>query len=115
MQENTTHQPILLGCIADDFTGATDLAGLLARSGVEVALHMGVPENSEAADSSAPFQIIALKCRTRPVQEAIDETQAALHWLKRAGASRFYWKYCSTFDSTDDGNIGHIEEALMKT
>ena len=99
------------GAIADDFTGATDLAGLLARSGVEVSLRIGVPED-EPADT-APLEIIALKCRTAPVEDAVSETLAALDWLRRAGAQRFFWKYCSTFDSTAHGNIGPVAEALM--
>ncbi|MEC8366636.1 MAG: four-carbon acid sugar kinase family protein, partial [Pseudomonadota bacterium] len=101
----------LLGCIADDFTGATDLAGLLARSGVRVSLRLGVPE--EPPSETAPFEVIALKCRTAPVDEAVAECRDALAWLKSAGAERFFWKYCSTFDSTDQGNIGPVAEALM--
>ena len=101
----------VLGCIADDFTGATDLAGLLARSGVQVSLRMGVP--SEPPKDTAPFEVIALKCRTAPVAEAIEETGRALDWLRAAGAQRFFWKYCSTFDSTAEGNIGPVAEALM--
>lgn len=102
---------ILMGCIADDFTGATDLAGLLARSGVPVSLRIGVPE--EAPTNPAAFEVIALKCRTAPMDEAVAETRKALAWLKSAGATRFFWKYCSTFDSTPEGNIGPVAEALM--
>lgn len=101
----------VLGCIADDFTGATDLAGLLARSGVKVNLHMGVP--SEPPSDTAAFEVIALKCRTEPVAEAVAECLRALEWLQAAGAARFFWKYCSTFDSTAQGNIGPVAEALM--
>ena len=101
----------LLGCIADDFTGATDLAGLLARSGVHVSLRLGVPEAPPS--DTAPFEVIALKCRTAPVADAVAECRAALAWLRDAGASRFFWKYCSTFDSTAEGNIGPVAEALM--
>ena len=101
----------LLGCIADDFTGATDLAGLLARSGVRVSLRLGLPKDTPS--DTAPFEVIALKCRTAPVDEAVSECRAALAWLKSAGADRFFWKYCSTFDSTDKGNIGPVAEALM--
>ena len=100
-----------LGCIADDFTGATDLAGLLARSGVRVSLRIGVP--SEPPADPAAFEVIALKSRTAPVGEAVAETRAALKWLQAAGAQRFFWKYCSTFDSTAEGNIGPVAEALM--
>ncbi|MFT5363661.1 MAG: hypothetical protein ACI9VX_001285 [Dinoroseobacter sp.] len=101
----------VMGCIADDFTGATDLAGLLARSGVRVSLRMGVPD--EAPSETAPFEVIALKCRTAPVAEAVAECRRALGWLQQAGADRFFWKYCSTFDSTAEGNIGPVAEALM--
>lgn len=102
----------LLGAIADDFTGATDLAGLLARSGVRVSLRIGVPDSRPR--DAAPFEVIALKCRTAPVNEAVAECLRALNWLKAAGAGRFFWKYCSTFDSTADGNIGPVAEALME-
>ena len=101
-----------MGCIADDFTGATDLAGLLARSGVRVSLRIGVPE-AAPEDDAAPLEVIALKTRTAPVDEAIAAARAALAWLRRAGAERFFWKYCSTFDSTARGNIGPVAEALM--
>lgn len=101
----------VLGCIADDFTGATDLAGLLSRSGVSVRLRLGVP--SEPPTETAAFEVIALKCRTSPVDEAVSECRAALAWLQAAGAQRFFWKYCSTFDSTAEGNIGPVAEALM--
>ena len=101
----------VLGCIADDFTGASDLAGLLARSGVRVSLRMGVPD--QPPSDTAAFEIIALKCRTAPVDQAITECRAALNWLRAAGAERFFWKYCSTFDSTEKGNIGPVAEALM--
>lgn len=99
------------GAIADDLTGATDLAGLLARSGVPVSLRMGVPDGPPV--DAAAIEIIALKCRTEPVADAVAETCAALAWLRRAGAQRFFWKYCSTFDSTPQGNIGPVAQALM--
>jgi uncharacterized protein YgbK (DUF1537 family) len=102
----------VLGAVADDFTGATDLAGLLARSGLPVSLRIGVPE--EPPHNPSPFEVIALKIRTAPVAEARTEALAALDWLRAAGASRFYWKYCSTFDSTPQGNIGPVAEALMQ-
>ncbi len=101
----------ILGCIADDFTGATDLAGLLARGGVSVSLRLGLPEG--APDGRADVEVIALKCRTAPVAEAEQETRAALAWLQESGARQFYWKYCSTFDSTAEGNIGPVAAALM--
>ncbi|MGB7430950.1 MAG: 3-oxo-tetronate kinase [Ahrensia sp.] len=103
--------PTVFGCIADDFTGATDIAGLLARSGVRVSLRIGVSE-APPVDTAA-FEVIALKSRTAPVDEAIAESRAALKWLQAAGAERFFFKYCSTFDSTPTGNIGPVAEALM--
>lgn len=104
---------VVLGCIADDFTGATDIAGLLARSGVKVSLRMGLPVDDPETCETSAFEVIALKSRTAPVAEAVAETRAALDWLRRAGAKRFFWKYCSTFDSTPEGNIGPVAEALM--
>lgn len=101
----------IFGAIADDFTGATDLAGLLARSGAPVSLRIGVPEGP--AENPAPFEVVALKIRTNPVEDATAQALSALAWLKAAGAKRFFWKYCSTFDSTPAGNIGPVAEALM--
>ena len=102
---------IRLGCIADDFTGATDLAGLLARSGLPVSLRIGTP--IDTADL-APFEVIALKIRTNPVEDAVAQALQALDWLRAGGATQIFWKYCSTFDSTPDGNIGPVSEALMQ-
>ena len=100
------------GAIADDFTGATDLAALLARSGVRVSLRLGVPQG--IPEKTAPLEIIALKCRTAPAADAVAQALSALEWLQRAGAQRYFWKYCSTFDSTPRGNIGPVAEALMR-
>ncbi|MBM7045883.1 MULTISPECIES: 3-oxo-tetronate kinase [Rhizobium] len=104
---------LLLGCIADDFTGATDLAALLSRSGLPVSLRIGVPQRKRDDNDAAVIEVIALKCRTAPVQTAVEQARQALEWLKDAGATRFFWKYCSTFDSTPEGNIGPIAEMLM--
>lgn len=103
---------LLLGTIADDFTGATDIAGLLARSGAPVSLRLGVPARDEPA--GAAFEVVALKIRTEPVDEARRQAVAALDWLRAQGARHFYWKYCSTFDSTADGNIGPVAESLLQ-
>ena len=98
---------LLLGCIADDFTGATDLASVLVRHGMRTVLHIGVPEApGELPDADAI--VVALKSRTIPAEEAIDLSRAALTQLKAAGAQQFYFKYCSTFDSTEKGNIGPV-------
>lgn len=104
----------VLGCIADDFTGATDLAALLARSGFPVSLRIGVPAADDAETDAAAFEVIALKIRTQPAAIAIAQARDALIWLQGAGAKRFFWKYCSTFDSTDQGNIGPVAEMLME-
>ena len=104
----------ILGCIADDFTGATDLASLLARSGIKVSLRIGIPSEEPDVGKTAPVEIIALKCRSVETEQANKETTEALAWLKKSGAKRFFWKYCSTFDSTEQGNIGTVAEALMK-
>ena len=100
-----------LGCVADDYTGATDLAGLLRRSGASVKLHFGLPKTP--SDGLADIEIVALKCRTEPVDQAISDCTDAAHWLLAGGANQLYWKYCSTFDSTAEGNIGPVAEALM--
>ncbi len=103
---------IALGCIADDFTGASDLAAILARSGHRVGLRIGVPCDDDKS-TPALFEVIALKCRTEPADEALELTGRAADWLKARGARQLYWKYCSTFDSTPAGNIGPVSEALM--
>src|SRR5690349_7070720 len=101
---------LLLGCIADDFTGATDLAGMLVRAGMRTIQMIGVPQAPLPHDVDAV--VIALKSRTTPPQEAVGESLAALNWLRDAGCRQFYFKYCSTFDSTDQGNIGPVTDAL---
>jgi len=103
---------ILLGCIADDFTGATDLANNLVRSGMRVVQTIGVPSEETSVDTDAV--VIALKSRTIPADQAIAQSLAALHWLQSQGARQIYFKYCSTFDSTAQGNIGPVSEALMQ-
>ncbi|PUE24973.1 hypothetical protein B9Z38_08140 [Limnohabitans sp. MMS-10A-160] len=100
-----------LGCIADDFTGATDLANNLVRSGMRVVQTIGVPSAPLAADVDAV--VVALKSRTIPAAEAIAQSLQALKWLQAQGAQQIYFKYCSTFDSTPEGNIGPVTEALM--
>jgi uncharacterized protein YgbK (DUF1537 family) len=102
---------LLLGCIADDFTGATDLAGMLVRAGMRTVQMIGVPKAPLPADVDAV--VIALKSRTTPAADAVAESLEALAWLRDAGCRQFYFKYCSTFDSTDAGNIGPVTDALM--
>jgi 3-dehydrotetronate 4-kinase len=102
--------PPILGCIADDLTGATDLAGVLARGGMRTVQAIGVPRAPLDADADAV--VVALKSRTVPASAAVEQSLAALAWLRAAGCARFFFKYCSTFDSTDRGNIGPVAEAL---
>ncbi|QRM27277.1 3-oxo-tetronate kinase [Microvirga sp. VF16] len=101
-----------LGCIADDLTGATDLALMLAREGLRTIQTIGVPR-ADLDLSGADAVVIALKSRTNPAQEAIEQSLAAAKALKKSGAQHLFFKYCSTFDSTDEGNIGPVAEALL--
>ncbi|MGK6308106.1 3-oxo-tetronate kinase [Variovorax sp. DT-64] len=103
---------LLLGCIADDFTGATDLANNLVRAGMRVVQAIGVPSAPLATDVDAV--VVALKSRTIAPAEAVAQSLAALRWLQAQGARQVYFKYCSTFDSTPQGNIGPVTEALME-
>jgi len=101
-----------LGCIADDFTGATDLANNLVRGGMRTVQTIGVPD-----DTSAPVLadaiVVALKSRTLPPAEAVAQSLEALRWLRAQGVQQVYFKYCSTFDSTPEGNIGPVTDALL--
>jgi uncharacterized protein YgbK (DUF1537 family) len=103
---------VLLGCIADDFTGATDLAGMLVKAGMRTVQLIGVPTGPPPEGADAV--VIALKSRTAPAADAIADSLAALAWLQQSGCQQFYFKYCSTFDSTPEGNIGPVAEALMQ-
>jgi uncharacterized protein YgbK (DUF1537 family) len=104
---------MLLGCIADDFTGATDLANMLVRSGMRAVQMIGVPGASVAAPDVEAV-VVALKSRTIPAEAAVAQSLRALEWLQRGGARQIYFKYCSTFDSTERGNIGPVADALMR-
>jgi uncharacterized protein YgbK (DUF1537 family) len=102
---------IVLGCIADDSTGATDLANNLVRAGMRVVQTIGVPAAPLGVEVDAV--VVALKSRTIPPAEAVAQSLDALYWLQAQGARQIYFKYCSTFDSTAEGNIGPVTEALM--
>ncbi|WP_018917000.1 3-oxo-tetronate kinase [Vreelandella zhanjiangensis] len=103
---------IVLGAIADDFTGATDLANNLVRGGMRCLQVIGVPQ--ETIDlQEVDAVVVALKSRSCPVDEAITDSLAALEWLRSQGARQLFFKYCSTFDSTDKGNIGPVADALL--
>ncbi|OZI67291.1 3-oxo-tetronate kinase [Bordetella genomosp. 11] len=103
---------IRLGCIADDFTGATDLANNLVRAGMRTVQTFGVPEGAPAMEGMEAV-VVALKSRTTPPEDAVAQSLRALEWLRAQGAGQIYFKYCSTFDSTPRGNIGPVAEALM--
>ena len=103
---------LILGCIADDFTGGTDLANNLVRAGMRAVQLIGVPDPARPAPD-ADAVVVALKSRTAPVDEAVAQSLAAARWLRAMGAAQIYFKVCSTFDSTPRGNIGPVTEALM--
>ncbi|MGI9152356.1 MAG: 3-oxo-tetronate kinase, partial [Rubrivivax sp.] len=104
-----------LGCIADDFTGATDLANNLVRAGMRVVQTIGVPTTpaAEAGLGEVDAVVVALKSRTAALDEAVAQSLAACRWLRAGGAQQIYFKVCSTFDSTPRGNIGPVAQALM--
>jgi len=102
---------LLLGAIADDFTGATDLANTLVRGGMRCVQTIGVPPSPLDADADAV--VVALKSRTIPAPDAVAQSLQALRWLQAQGAQQIYFKYCSTFDSTPQGNIGPVTDALL--
>jgi len=104
---------IMLGCIADDVTGATDLANNLVRAGLRVMQTIGVPEQQLDAVDDVDAIVVAQKTRTIPAADAVEKSLKALAWLRQAGARQIYFKYCSTFDSTSQGNIGPVTDALM--
>jgi uncharacterized protein YgbK (DUF1537 family) len=103
---------MLLGAIADDFTGATDLCSMLVRGGMRTVQVIGVPGSGQPVPD-ADAVVVALKSRTAPVKQAVDESLAVLDWLRAGGARQVFFKYCSTFDSTDQGNIGPVADALV--
>ena len=103
---------MLLGCIADDFTGATDLANTLVKAGMNTVQSIGVPGTAfDVGETDA--LVIALKSRTNPAVDAIKMSVKALEWLRENGATQIIYKYCSTFDSTNNGNIGPVADALL--
>lgn len=102
----------LLGCIADDYTGASDIASQLAEQGVRTVQLFGVPDTNTEIDADTQAIIIGLKTRTEKADRAIRDSLKALAFLKNKGCARYYFKYCSTFDSTPEGNIGPVADAL---
>ncbi|PHM35743.1 3-oxo-tetronate kinase [Xenorhabdus innexi] len=105
---------IKLGVIADDFTGATDIASLMVQNGWQVALLLSIPDDSTFIPHDVDAIIISLKSRSCPVDESIEQSLKACRWLRqKANCSRLFFKYCSTFDSTIKGNIGPVTDVLM--
>lgn len=102
-----------LGCVADDLTGATDVASALTDAGLRVTLVLGVPALSSPVEPCDAV-VVALKSRTLPAGHAVNQSIDSLKWLSGLGVTRFYLKYCSTFDSTEDGNIGPVADAAME-
>jgi uncharacterized protein YgbK (DUF1537 family) len=103
---------MLLGVIADDFTGASDIANTLAKGGLATVQFLGIPDRPAPADCEAG--VVALKSRSIPAAEAVAQSLAALAWLRAQGCRQIVFKYCSTFDSTPQGNIGPVGEALAQ-
>lgn len=103
---------MLLGCIGDDFTGSSDLANTLAKGGMRAVQYSGIPDGPASDDVQAG--VIALKSRSIDPADAVRQSLAALDWLKQQGCQQFFFKYCSTFDSTSDGNIGPVADALAE-
>ncbi len=101
---------MLLGCIGDDFTGSSDLANTLAKAGMRTVQFNGVPSAAAADDIEAG--VVSLKSRSIDPREAVRLSLEALTWLESQGCQQFYFKYCSTFDSTEKGNIGPVVDAL---
>lgn len=104
----------VLGAIADDFTGATDVAVAFRRGGLRTLLFFGIPPETEALPPHDAI-VIALKSRAIPVADAVSSSLDALRWLRNRQAEQIYFKYCSTFDSTPRGNIGPVLDALSRT
>ena len=111
---NSQPYSIILGCVADDFTGASDVASFLAEGGASCLLINGVPGDDFVLDPGYDAVVIALKTRNVEPQSAVADTTKSFEWLRRKGAKKLYFKYCSTFDSTPKGNIGPVLDALLE-
>ena len=104
---------ILLGCVADDFTGASDAASFLQEAGMRTLLTNGIPAKAEIPAETEAI-VVALKSRTQKTAQAVHDVLEAIKWLEKKGAEQFYFKYCSTFDSTKEGNIGPVTDAVLE-
>lgn len=105
---------LIIGCIADDFTGASDAASFLAAGGLNTILYNEIPKEGTILPGQCRAAVIALKTRTMETAAAVKQSLEAVEWLKKAGAQQIYFKYCSTFDSTREGNIGPVCDALLE-
>ncbi|MCB1493535.1 MAG: four-carbon acid sugar kinase family protein [Rhodobiaceae bacterium] len=103
---------MLLGIIGDDFTGSSDIGNMLAKGGMCTVQFVGIPDVPAGDDVEAG--VVALKSRSIPARDAVAQSLAALEWLRAQGCRQFFFKYCSTFDSTPEGNIGPVGEALAE-
>ncbi len=103
----------LLGCVADDFTGASDAASFLQKAGMRTILLNEIPEYIDIPEETDAI-VVALKSRTEETKKAVTDTLKVIQWLEQQGATQFYFKYCSTFDSTKRGNIGPVADAVME-
>jgi 3-dehydrotetronate 4-kinase len=105
---------IILGCVADDFSGASDAASFFVKEGVKTFLFNGIPKDDIKDSSEYIAVVIALKTRTQETSQAVLDTLEAMEWLKKNGANQLFVKYCSTFDSTKTGNIGPIIDSILE-
>jgi 3-dehydrotetronate 4-kinase len=103
---------MIIGCIGDDFTGSSDIANTLKKGGMRVTQYVGIPNQPAKQDVQAG--VVSLKIRTIPVEEAVRQSVEAAKWLLAQGCRQLFYKYCSTFDSTPEGNIGPVTEALAE-
>lgn len=103
---------LMIGCVADDFTGASDAASFLISKGLKTVLFNGIP-SGEIGDCNAV--VIALKSRTQEIKDAVSDSMKAFNWLNEKGCEHLYFKYCSTFDSTKEGNIGPVLDTVLET
>ena len=103
---------MLLGCIGDDFTGSSDIANTLAKGGMKVTQYTGIP--NAPAEKSVEAGVVSLKSRTIKVEDAVNQSLKAVEWFLEQGCEQIFFKYCSTFDSTREGNIGPVAEALAE-
>ena len=114
MKCEENNKELLIGCVADDFTGASDIASFFSIGGLKVLLVNGIPEIDYELSDDIQVIVVALKTRTMELNKAVNESLNAFKWLKDIGSRQLYFKYCSTFDSTKEGNIGPVIDELLE-